>query len=152
MIIALINVLNTSLVMTCIVGIVMGVRKVNVEPMWEIISNDKDVYVYNLSEVQEALEIWELNKDCDNDDAEDKPPPPLLHAREQKNTPKEKKKPKAKKKKKCKKRENNYSLYSHGNYDSGKPYIYHVDYCEGDKSYEYNPMDNSEENRYTANL
>ena len=89
----------------------------------------KDVYDYNLSEVLDGQQMWEDNKDCDNDD-EDMVPPSLAHPPKK---PKSKTKPKSTTNKKHKKKANNddnNSKYSHGNYDSDKPYVYHVDYYE----------------------
>ena len=73
---------------------------------------------------------WEVNKDCNNDNEDNKLPPPLLPA------------------KKLKDKRN--SEYSHDNYDPSKPYAYQLDYYDSDKSYEYTPMDISEENRHAA--
>ena len=120
---------------------VMSVREVNNEPTWEILFNDKGVYDYNLSEVLDAQEIQELNKDYDNNDKDNEYLPPPLPAKKCKNKPKEKKKSKANKKCKKKANDDDNSVYSHGNYDPGKPYVYNVDYYESDKSYDYLLMD-----------
>ena len=42
------------------------------------------------------------------------------------------------------------SEYTYGNYNPNKQYIYHVDYCDTDKSYEYIPIDISGANMHSA--
>ena len=128
----------------------MGVKEVKYEPQWQIQFDNTVLYDYNLPRVLNALEIWELNEDCDNNDEDNEPLPPLLP--DMKHKSKQKKKPKAKTNKKRKKKtnDNDNSMDSHGNYNPGKPQVYHVDYYESDKSYDYIPMDMFEPTRHAA--
>ena len=96
-----------------------------------------------------------MNKDCDNDDEENRPLPlalPLIKPKARRKS-KSKKKHKSKTNKKCKRKANNdddNSKYTHDNYNPSKPYVYHVDCFDSDKSYECTPINISEANRHAA--